>query len=416
MKRYAEYKDSGIEWIGEIPKDWSLINIGQLYQERNEKVSDTEYAPLSVTKNGIVPQLEIAAKSDNGDNRKLVRVGDFVINSRSDRRGSCGISEMNGSVSLINTVLFPNQAMDTAYYSFLFRSEGFADEFYRWGKGIVNDLWSTKWSNMKHITVPFPSVEEQYRISDFLSTKTIAVDVLISEKQKLIELLKEKAQSIISEAVTKGLDRNAKMKDSGIEWIGEIPEHWEVLPLFAVANENQQKNTSLVNNNLLSLSYGKIINKDIETNFGLLPESFETYQIIEKGYTILRLTDLQNDKRSLRSGYVPEKGIITSAYVGLIPSEKVNDKYLSDLLHAYDLIKIFYGLGNGVRQSMNYKDLKRMPLPVPPVHEQKRISEYLAEKTAKVDTPITDIQSQIEKLKEYRQSIISEAVTGKVAI
>jgi type I restriction enzyme S subunit len=121
-------KDSGIEWIGKIPKDWELSKIGSAYSERNTKVSDTDYKALSVTMNGIVPQLETAAKTDNGDNRKLIRINDFVINSRSDRRGSCGISPYDGSCSLINTVLIPRENMNNAYYGFLFKTSQFADD------------------------------------------------------------------------------------------------------------------------------------------------------------------------------------------------------------------------------------------------------------------------------------------------
>ena len=155
-----EMKDSGVEWIEEIPKDWKFTKIGSVYQERNKKVSDKEYKPLSVTKQGVVPQLETAAKTDNDDNRKLIKKGDFVINSRSDRRGACGVSEYDGSCSLINTVLQPRNNMSNSYYGFVFRSECFADEFYRWGNGIVNDLWSTKWSSMKRIYIPAPVLKE----------------------------------------------------------------------------------------------------------------------------------------------------------------------------------------------------------------------------------------------------------------
>ncbi len=161
-------KDSGIAWIGEIPEDWTLTKIGNAYDERNTKVSDKDYPPLSVTKQGILPQLETAAKTDNGDNRKLICKNDFVINSRSDRRGSCGISEYDGSCSLINTVLKPRHAVDNRYYSFVFKSEPFADEFYRWGNGIVDDLWSTKWSSMKNIYIPCPPKAEQELLGAYL--------------------------------------------------------------------------------------------------------------------------------------------------------------------------------------------------------------------------------------------------------
>ena len=159
-----EYKDSGITWIGRIPQDWNTTKLGSLYTQRNEKVSDKDYAPLSVTMQGILPQLETAAKTDDGDNRKLVKKGDFAINSRSDRRGSCGISPYDGSVSLINTILKPRGEMNPNFYNWLFHTSPFADEFYKWGHGIVDDLWTTRWQEMKNISVVIPSLEEQQKI------------------------------------------------------------------------------------------------------------------------------------------------------------------------------------------------------------------------------------------------------------
>ncbi len=138
-----EMKDSGYEWLGNIPISWNLTKIGHLYRVRNQKVSDKDFPPLSVTMKGILPQLETAAKTNDGDNRKLVRKGDFAINSRSDRRGSCGISSLDGSVSLINTVLMPLNAMNPKYYNWLFHTVQFADEYYKCGHGIVDDLWTT---------------------------------------------------------------------------------------------------------------------------------------------------------------------------------------------------------------------------------------------------------------------------------
>lgn len=138
-------KDSGITWIGAIPEHWEASKIGQLYDNRYVRVSDKDFEPLSVTMQGILPQLETAAKTDDGDNRELVRKGDFAINSRSDRRGSCGISPQDGSVSLINLILAPRTSMNADYYNWLFHTTLFADEFYSWGHGIVADLWTTRW-------------------------------------------------------------------------------------------------------------------------------------------------------------------------------------------------------------------------------------------------------------------------------
>lgn len=198
----AEMKDSGIEWIGNVPAGWTINKIDSVYSLRNEKVSDKDYMPLSVTMKGIVPQLESAAKTNDGDNRKLVRKGDFAINSRSDRRGSCGISELDGSVSLINLVLKPRGEMNNRYYNWLFHTEEFADEFYKWGHGIVDDLWTTRWIDMRKISVPMPPLSEQKEIADYLDNKCAQIEELISAKQSQIETLESYKKSLIYEYVT----------------------------------------------------------------------------------------------------------------------------------------------------------------------------------------------------------------------
>ena len=198
----VEMKDSEVEWIGKIPLNWNISKIDQLYTPRNTKVSDIDYQPLSVTMQGIVPQLESAAKTNAHDSRKLVMKGDFAINSRSDRRGSCGISEYTGSVSLINTVLKPKEDMNARYYNWLFHASMFSDEFYRWGHGIVDDLWSTGWQEMKKISIPSPSLQEQHKIADFLDQKCSEIDQTISEKQQQLETLSEYKKSLIYEYVT----------------------------------------------------------------------------------------------------------------------------------------------------------------------------------------------------------------------
>jgi len=198
----AILKDSGVEWLGKIPQNWEIIRIGTIYQMRNTKVSDIDYPPLSVGYMGVVPQLENAAKTDDGDNRKLVLKNDFVINSRADRRGACGISELDGSVSLINIVLKPLKDACNNYYRYLFKSTGFSDEFYKWGNGIVDDLWSTKWSEMKRIYITVPPFAEQQAIAEYLDKKTNQVDNLISLKRQKITELKEYKKSLIYEYVT----------------------------------------------------------------------------------------------------------------------------------------------------------------------------------------------------------------------
>lgn len=194
---------SKVDWLGDIPAHWSLRRLGTLFRVRNERVSASSFEPLSVTKNGILPQLEHVAKTDYIDNRKLVRAGDFVINSRSDRRGSCGISPKDGSVSLINTVLTSRDSSEVSpYFGWLLHSEAFSDEFYRWGHGIVADLWTTNWDDMRRIVVPLPPAEEQDEINEFLKRRTESLDSTIRAKRQQLELLDSYKQSLIYEAVT----------------------------------------------------------------------------------------------------------------------------------------------------------------------------------------------------------------------
>ncbi|MDY7580088.1 restriction endonuclease subunit S [Herbaspirillum sp. RTI4] len=199
-------------------------------------------------------------------------------------------------------------------------------------------------------------------------------------------------------------------KDSGVGWVGEVPSDWDVTPLFAVASERKESNKGMVEDNLLSLSYGSIVKKDINTNDGLLPESFETYQIVRPGDIIFRLTDLQNDKRSLRTAVVSTKGIITSAYVAVSP-KSIEPRYFNYLLRAYDVQKVFYSMGGGMRQSMKFEDLRRMPILVPGKDEQEIICKMLDRETVRIDGLVSKKTSFIELLREKRQALITHAVT-----
>ena len=204
--------------------------------------------------------------------------------------------------------------------------------------------------------------------------------------------------------------RYQKYKNSGVAWLGDVPEHWDVKPFFAVAKERDEPNAGMIENNLLSLSYGRIIQKNIDDNDGLLPASFETYQIVHANDIVFRLTDLQNDQRSLRTAIVGEKGIITSAYLAAVPT-KINPDYFNYLLRAYDKMKIFYSMGGGLRQSMKFSDIKWLPIVTPPEDTQKSIAAFLDCETMKIDALVAEQERLIELLKEKRQAVISRAVT-----
>lgn len=206
------------------------------------------------------------------------------------------------------------------------------------------------------------------------------------------------------------MERYSEYKDSGVKWLGEIPSHWEVVRGLAVFSENKNKNTQLENSIVLSLSYGKIIvKKDIDS--GLVPEEYSSYQIVKPGFIIVRSTDLQNDKTSLRIGYVCNEGIITSAYLGLQVKGNNNDKYLYYFLHDWDITKEIYRHGNGLRQSLSWNDLRDVNVLLPPLSEQDAIVRYLDSTTSKIDKAIAMQQKMIDLLNERKQIIIQNAVT-----
>lgn len=415
FQKYPAYKDSGQNWLGVIPEHWSLTRLGSYFEERKTKVSDKDFAPLSVTKQGILPQLDSAAKTNDGDNRKLVKKGDFVINSRSDRKGSSGIANEDGSVSLINIVM-KLKSINSSFCNYLLKSNAFVEENYRIGHGIVADLWTTRYDEMKNIKIGVPSPEEQTAIAAFLDDKTAKIDRAIAQKEKMIALLKERKQIIIQNAVTKGLDPNAKMKDSGVEWIGEIPEGWEVLPGLRFFRENKRSNKGMKEGTVLSLSYGNIIIKPEEKLVGLVPESFETYQIVYPGDIIIRCTDLQNDQTSLRTGLAQNKGIITSAYINLGIIGDNHPKYLHAYLHFVDITKVLYKFGSGLRQNLSFADFKRMPILKVPYNEQLQIVDFIQKASLKIERAIEMQIKEIEKLKELKSTLIDSAVTGKIKV
>lgn len=404
--------DSNVKWIGDIPNNWSVEPIGKLFTERNTKVSDLDFPPLSVTKKGIVPQLENAAKSKNHNDRKQVNSGDFVINSRSDRKMSSGLSSLDGSVSLINIVL-TSKSVFPGYTKYLLKNYGFAEEFYRWGTGIVADLWSTRYERMKRILVPYPSYEEQQKIAAFLDEKVAHIDNIIEDTKKSIENLKAYKQSLITETVTKGLNPDVEMKDSGIDWIGDIPKYWKIYKIGQIFKEHKEKNEGLIEDNLLSLSYGKVKRRDIKSKEGLLPQSFEGYNIIKPGDIVLRMTDLQNDQKSLRVGLCKERGIITSAYISIRAYNNIYPYYAYYYLHSFDIYKGFYGMGAGVRQGVNFNELKKLDILFPTYDEQKQIAIVLDEKSRTIESTIEQKEQLITELEAYKKSLIYEYVTGK---
>lgn len=405
--RYEKYKDSGIAWIGNIPEHWEVKKLGHLYIPRNEKVSDKDYPALSVTMQGVLLQLENVAKTNDGDNRKLVKIGDFAINSRSDRRGSCGISKYDGSVSLINIVLTPINDMNPVYYEWLFHSSLFSDEYYRWGHGIVNDLWTTRWQEMKNIQIAAPPLHEQQLIATYLDQKCSEIDELITLQEEMITKLQSYKQSVITEAVTKGLDKNVPLKDSGIEWIGEIPEHWEVKRLKNVCSQINIKENSKEN----SLPYIGLEN--IESGSGRYIDT--TSEVEGMANRFCKNNVLFGKLRPyLSKVYLAEKDGICSTEFIVYDTKSNNCRFIHKLLLSQAFIEVVNSSTYGAKMPRANSDfINNIYVQIPPLSEQQSIANYLDQKCSEIDELISIKQQKIEKLKDYKKSLIFECVTGK---
>ncbi len=421
MERYSSYKDSNVSWIGMIPEHWEAKQLRSFLILFTEK-GHGEAQLLSVTREQGVIERDKEDKEENHNfvpedlsGYKYIERGDFAINKMKAWQGSYAVSDYCGIVSPAYFTC-KLQGVNKQFFSRAIRSKAYIPFFTQYSKGIRVGQWDLNPNALKSIPFFLPPLAEQEKIVSYLDSKTSKIDAYVSDKEKEIQLLQELKQKTIAEAVTKGLNSNVKMKDSGISWLGMIPEHWELRRLSQVAYEHFISNKNVHHQNLLSLSYGRIIRKDINKTDGLLPTSFDTYQIVEDGNIVLRLTDLQNDQKSLRVGLAKEEGIVTSAYVCLGVNKSIIPSYLYNTLHSYDVKKLFYSMGGGIRQGLNWQGLKKIDVPLPPIAEQQSIVSYIEQKSQKVDTLITELQAEIDYLKEYKQRLIADCVTGQMNV
>ena len=412
-RRYESYKDSGVEWLGEVPSHWELGRISTYFTERRTKVSDKDYPALSVTKLGVFPQWENVAKTNDGDNRKLAKKGDFVINSRSDRKGSSGIAKQDGSVLLINIVLQPKK-INSVYSEYLFKSYSFIEEFYRVGHGIVADLWTTRFEDIKNSLIIFPPLSEQQKIAQFLDDKIAKIDQAVDLAEKQIALLKEHKQILIQNAVTRGLNPDVPLKDSGVEWIGQVPEHWEVKKMKFLFKDTSIKNKPDATLLSVTQNRGVIPRNWLEERTVMPSGNLETFKFIQKD-------DFAISLRSFEGGLeiCHHDGIISPAYTVLKYDKKfLNNGYYKYLFKCQKFISEMQTSIVGIREGKNisYEELKYSFLPIPQIIEQQKIAQFLDEKTAKIDQAIALKTAHIEKLKEYKSVLINDVVTGKVRV
>ena len=405
-----------------VPSDWHIMRLGQLFRERREKVSDKDFPPLSVTMKGILPQLETAAKTDDGDNRKGVRAGDFVINSRSDRKGSGGLADRDGSVSLISIVLQPRD-VEPRFAHHLLRSPAFQEEFYRWGHGIVADLWTTRYSDMKNILLAVPDRTTQKAIADFLDREIARIDQLIEKKKRLVELVSAKHETLRDTAVCKGLNPNAAYAESGVDWFGFVPEHWTVC------------------------RFNRVISSKVDYR-GRTPEKVDdgiflvTARNIRPGkidYERSQEFTTKEDWEKLSARGKPEIGDVlftTEAPLGNIAQVDRTDVALAqrimkfranlallsnDFLAEFMMSASFQRSLNLYASGSTASGIKSERMAhlfglVPPPSEQAEIVRTIRAEGARLEAVVEPIQLSIERSREFRSALITAAVTGQIDV
>lgn len=409
MQKYADYVTSQATWLGRLPTHWDCKKIGALFSERKVKVSDKDYAPLSVAKIGVVPQLETAVKTDAGDNRKLVRARDFVINSRSDRKGSCGVSELDGSVSLINIVLQPRKKMNNRYVHFLMRSQPFSEEYYRNGRGIVSDLWTTRYSEMKSILLPIPPREEQDQIVRFLDWKVSSINRLIGVKQKQIAALKEFMQAEIEKQLyAYPVEETVRLKQLGTFFKGGG---------FSRENLVEEEGCPAI-----PILYGDIYTqyeyKTAVINHSSDGAAYSASRKISKGDIVMAGTGETKDEIGKSILYTGDEIVAVGGDVIVFhPNEGINVEYLLYQLYSQAALKHRYINGKGdIIVHIYPTALGSTIIAFPGVEEQKKAVARINEIINQVKKAIAVLADEISVLREYRVRLIADTVTGEIDV
>ena len=408
-----EMKDSGVEWLGKIPNHWMIRRIKNLFELRNEKnyeaLEDVNLISLYTDK-GVVQHSDLTETTGNkavtAEGYKIVKEDDIVVNIILCWMGAVGRSAYNGVTSPAYDVYKPLHDTNSKYYHYLFRTSQFNGECYRYGRGIMLMRWRTYSTEFRAISVPLPPEDEQKRIVNFLDKKIDDVDRLIGNVQKQIEKLKAYKQSLITEVVTKGIDPTVPMKDSGVEWIGEIPEHWNIERLKFNVSINAEKQSSL------DLPY--IALEHIEGFSGKRIKTDNVYEV--DGAIVAHSGEILFGKLRpyLAKVYKVEEETYVSSEFAVFSAETIDNQYLKWYMLSYGFLDTVNASTYGTKMPRaNIDFIKNMYIPVFDVQEQEKIALYLNEKSSKIDQLIAIKQSKIEKLELYKRSLIYEYVTGK---
>ena len=410
FKQYPSYKPSGVEWLGDVPDEWDIYPFWHLFN-RKEITNKTQEQLLSVyLDRGVILHSEgggmVHKPADNLEKYQLVEVNDFVMNNQQAWRGSVGVSPYKGIVSPAYLIFsFNKKICAPKFFKYFLRDKGVVDQFMIASMSVGTIQRQVKWHLLKTIQLSIPSLIEQNTIANFLDTETARIDNLIAKQEKLIELLEEQRKSIISHAVSKGLNPNAPMKDSGVEWLGDVPEHWEVISIKFLAHCSSGQGINSLE--VLDIADDKNSFPVIGGNGMMGWTSKSNYK--EPVLSIGRVGALCGNVHLINyPSWISDNSLILKVY-----SKKVNLEILQYILLSRNLNNL---ASKSAQPLITGTQVKNEKITLPPPNEQSQILQYIIQNQSRINNLIAKQKTLIEKLKEYRASIISHAVTGKIDV
>lgn len=421
MERYSEYKDCGVQWLGEIPSHWCMQRWRFLLKENKSKNIDCkERVQLQFRYGNIVHktnQDEDAGALETISKYTVVAPKDIMINGLNLNYDfvSQRVAQVQerGVITSAYISLRPTTSANSKYYTYFLKAMDYKKIFHGMGTGIRLTL---SYNELKSQFIPLPSIKEQTAIANYLDSITSKIDKAIAQQQKMIDLLNERKQIIINDAITKGLDPGVQMKDSGVNWIGSIPEHWNTLAIKHILKLKK----NLVGNKskeykLLSLTLQGIKIRDLANPTGKFPSTFDSYQIVDVGDFVFCNFDNEETPRAV--GLSDYHGMITGAYdVFSCSNKNMSNRFLIYYFLYIDDAKRFKPLYKGLRKTVPFDSFMSYKIPIPPIKEQLSIADYLDSVTSKIDIAIAQQQKMIDLLNERKQIIINDVVTGKIRV
>jgi type I restriction enzyme S subunit len=418
---HSEYKASGYDWVGDVPSHWAVEKLGTCLTSLSRK-GRPDLPLLSITREEGVIERDVDDQGSNHNfipedlsNYKVLRAGQFGMNKMKAWQGSYGISNHTGIVSPAYFVFDITREVDPAFFNRALRSKLYVSYFAAASDGVRIGQWDLSKTRMREIPVLLPPLPEQRAIAAFLDEKCAKVDEAVRIKEEQIARLCERRQILIQQAVTRGLNPAAPMRDSGIDWIGQIPAHWEQLAnkhIFRLRKTLVGKRSSEYE--LLSLTLRGIIKRDMENPEGKFPAEFDTYQEVSPADFVFCHFDVEETPRTV--GLSEFFGMITGAYTVYSVADGVDARFLLHFYICADTDKKMRSLYKGLRNTIPKEAFGAFKIPLPPIEEQREIVIHIDEASRKIDDAIAIKEEQIAALKEYKTSLINAAVTGKIKV